>query len=218
MEHLHQLFLLHEVEHRRKVDAFRQRVDRRRRAFARDLHQAELRVVGLLADELGIHGDVMPVFHLLAEGDQFGLGSEGSHGGYIVSDSPKCQHYCGPILSRRLKRALQPDPRQHPVPATHHPVCPAAGPAGTPAMERTAGAAETDSRHLAQLVQIADVAAFAPDDLVAVLCASSEIGLSSIAPPGRGDILIQNMSMARWMWLFLRRPAYRRAAAPVRAF
>ena len=66
-----------QVEQRVQVDV-RLGIDRRRLLGARDLDQAEVRPIGILAHELGVHGDEGLLGEALDEGDQvFGLGDQG---------------------------------------------------------------------------------------------------------------------------------------------
>ena len=67
MKDLQDLGIGHQLVERAKVDAFRQRVDRRRVVGARHLGQAELGPVGALTHELGVDGDEFGVGQGLAE-------------------------------------------------------------------------------------------------------------------------------------------------------
>ena len=58
VEDFQDLWRRHQGEHRRQIDAVRQRVDQHRVVRAGDLQQAEFRIVGVLAHKLGIDRDI----------------------------------------------------------------------------------------------------------------------------------------------------------------
>ena len=65
-----------QVEERREVDV-RLRIDRRRFLGARNLDEAEVRPIGILAHELSVHGDEGLLGKALDEGNQvFGPGDQ----------------------------------------------------------------------------------------------------------------------------------------------
>ena len=67
-----------QVEQRLQVDAVGLGVDRRGFLAARDLDQAEVRPIGILAHELGVHGDEGLLREAVDEGlEVVGLGNQG---------------------------------------------------------------------------------------------------------------------------------------------
>ena len=71
MEHLQHLLVRHQLEERLEVDARRQRVDHHRLVARRQLRHAEQRVVGGLAEELGVDGDEGVLRQPFTGGGQF---------------------------------------------------------------------------------------------------------------------------------------------------
>ena len=58
MEDFQHVFIMdQQIPERFEVDTFGQRIDRRGLLVVRDLHQAEQRIIGILAHELGVDGD-----------------------------------------------------------------------------------------------------------------------------------------------------------------
>ena len=74
-------------EQRLEVDAGRQGVDGRGLVGAGDLHQAELGIVGLVAHELGVHGDVLGLGQALAQPGQLGAVGDDGHFALHYRDS-----------------------------------------------------------------------------------------------------------------------------------
>ena len=69
LEHI--LVVTEQLEHRGKIDPIRQRIDRRRFLLVPELHQAEQRVIGVLAHELGVDADEFAFRQPLTEIGQF---------------------------------------------------------------------------------------------------------------------------------------------------
>ena len=57
VENLEDGFIGHQIEERREVDPLGQRIDDQFVGFARHLNNAELRIIGRFAQELGVDGD-----------------------------------------------------------------------------------------------------------------------------------------------------------------
>jgi hypothetical protein len=70
----------HQRQQRSEVDAGRQRIDERRLVRPGDLHQAELRPVGLVAHEFGVDGDEIGPRLGVAEGGERGGRLDNLHG------------------------------------------------------------------------------------------------------------------------------------------
>ena len=68
VEHLDHVFIAQKIEQRRQGNFFSERIDRGKNIWACDLHQAELRPIGLLAHELRIDGDEIGVMEWFAKG------------------------------------------------------------------------------------------------------------------------------------------------------
>ena len=78
VEDLGDIGIRHQLEQRRQIDARRQRIDGHGFLGPGDLHQAELRPIGLVAHELGVDGDeLMPALAAAELGQCGGLGDEG---------------------------------------------------------------------------------------------------------------------------------------------
>src|SRR3974390_896248 len=71
MEPLDDVLVVEQREERVEVDILSERVDDHRFVLARHLGNAEQGVVGTLAQELGVYGDVVLARHALADGAQF---------------------------------------------------------------------------------------------------------------------------------------------------
>ena len=84
MEHFYNRWIAHQREKRRKVDARRERINQNVFLLARDLDQAELRIIGGLAQEFGVDGDIRMAGEAAACGrKRVGVGDH-RHGEYMT--------------------------------------------------------------------------------------------------------------------------------------
>ena len=79
VENLDNFLVGHERKKRRQVDVVGQRVDHHRLVRARHLRDAEQRVIGGLAQELGVDGDEGVARHMGADLDEFRGGGDHVH-------------------------------------------------------------------------------------------------------------------------------------------
>ena len=89
VEDLQHPLVAHQVEKRSKVDALRKRVDHHGFLRARQLRDAEQRVVGGFAQELGVDRDERVLGKALTGGGQFARRFDGFHAGLLAHDPEK---------------------------------------------------------------------------------------------------------------------------------
>ena len=107
VEHLHHLLVRHQLEERREVDARRQRVDHDGFVGAGHLGDAEQRIVGGLAQELGVDGhEGIARQPLAGVGQVLGRGNEFHQRLSIGVGAPRC--HPSKAGTRLRRRSAQP--------------------------------------------------------------------------------------------------------------